>query len=219
MLEETIEIRLQFIGKILSLFTHQLNNYLAIIKDSLGFLADLTELKGFDKNEREEVLNTLKVLEDEINKATVLSKRLNSFGHRMDSALSIFNPNDVIEEILSLISRATIEKKLSFVVEFSPVEPLYGNPSLLQFLFFCLLDRYIKALPANGIIKIKTFKESYALRVQLEPKSKELEFKNPFCSDELIEFIASKGEISLSFDQKELKTEVLIRDTTQKNET
>lgn len=213
MLDEATGIRLQFIGKILSLFTHQLNNHLAIIKDSLGFLADLVEIKGFDKNEREEALNTLKVLEDEINKATVLSKRLNSFGHRMDFTLSLFNPNDVIEEILSLISRATIEKKLSFVVDFSPTEPLYGNPSLLQFLLFCLLDRYIKALPTKGIIKVKTFKEREAIKIRLETESKEFEFKNPFCSDELIEFIATNSRITLIFDKESLVTEVIIKDS------
>lgn len=212
MLEEAVEIRLKFIGKILSLFTHQLNNHLAIIKDSLGFLEDLSELRGLDKNEREDVLNTLKVLEDEINKATLLSKRLNSFGHRMDSALSVFNPNEVIEEVLTLVSRATIEKKLGFVLEFGPMEPIYGNPSLLQFLLFCLLDRYIRGLPPNGKIIVMTRKEEGAIRILLDPQPSQLEFKSTFCSDKLIEFIAFKAGISLVFYEEGMKTEVMVRE-------
>ncbi|MFN3533883.1 MAG: hypothetical protein ACK4WB_00655 [Desulfatiglandales bacterium] len=207
--EETI-VRLQFVGKILSLFTHQLNNHLAIIKDSLGFLRDIAELKGIGKEDAQEIMETINSLDEEIVKATFLSKKLNSFGHRMDSELSTFNLNDVTDEILTLLSRATIEKRLGFVREYGELGPLNGNPSLFQFVLFCLIDRYIKSLPPRGRLRVKTFEWENSVRLLLEPMDELLGEVNPFCPDHIIHLGAEKLSCTIWSDKSTGRTEIQV---------
>ncbi len=210
MCDESTIVRLQFIGKILSLFTHQLNNHLAIIKDSLGFLTDLTELRGVGGEDATEILETVKALEGEINKATLLSKRLNSFGHRMDSEISTFDLNEVIEEMLTLVSKATVQKRLAFLREFGELPPINGNPSLFQFVLFCLLDRYIKALPPNGRLKVKTLTSEDVIRVLLEPMNELSSGPLPFCPDHIIGLGLKLLSCRISTEEPTGKTEIVL---------
>lgn len=212
LLYESVGCRLQFIGKILSLFTHQLNNHLAIIKDSLGFLQDLAEFKGINKQDAEEILNTIGSLEQEIGKAVVLSKKLNSFGHRMDNLYSTYNINDAIEEVLVLISRATIEKRLQFSKCFDlNIEPVHGNPALIQFLIFCLIDRFIRMLPPKGNLTVRTADCNDTIKIELTSQN-ELENRGSFfCPDNVIELAASLHQCDVSWDRDLKKVDILIK--------
>jgi C4-dicarboxylate-specific signal transduction histidine kinase len=193
---------LKFIGKILSLFTHQLNNHLAIIKDSVGFLEDLVKLRAMSQEDTNEIKETVSALEEEIGKATVLSKKLNSFGHRMDHAFSKFHINDLLEELLVLLSRATTEKRLKFIKEFSSdLNPLFGDPASIQFFMFCLIERFIRALPQMGALTVKTTPKNGSFRIELIPHGDGLmEVPEAFCTEEAIEFARESLGCSISYD-------------------
>jgi len=185
--------QLQFIGKILSLFTHQLNNHLAIIKDSVGFLDDLIKIKGQFKDDISEITNTMIEAEEQIEKATVLSKRLNSFGHRMDNAFSTFSINDILDELLVLASRATIQKRLSFERDFSPdVPPIYSDPSKVHFLLFCLMERFLKRMKPGGCIRVITKAKDQGCTVCFAVEDGICDSEEVWlCSDEVIEYAKS----------------------------
>ena len=127
--EEAIKIaHLKFIGKVLSVFTHELNNHLAIIKESAGLIEDTLRLqKSSGKYDIEESLKIIRSIENQIGKTAWICKKLNGFGHRMDRALSTFNVNESLEELLVLLNRVANQKKVSFEKDFQG-----GHSSCLQ---------------------------------------------------------------------------------------
>lgn len=189
-LEKLRLCQLQFIGKILSLFTHQLNNHLAIIKDSVGFLDDLIRLKGQLKDDIDEITKTMAEVEEEINRATILSKKLNSFGHRMDSSFSSFSINDILEELLILVSRITIQKRLTFMKDFSPDVPIiYNDPGKVHFLLYCFLDRLLKKMEPGARMKVITKVSGKGCAVDFIIEGGVLESDDiSMCSDDIIEY-------------------------------
>lgn len=148
---------LKFIGKALSVFTHELNNHLAVLKESAGLLEDTLRFQqagtGYDLDGS---LNIIQSIENQIFKATRLCKNFNGFGHRMDNPLSAFSVNEALEELLALLIRPASQKKVGFEKDFQKDIPLaYNDPSRLQFLIFCLIEESLKSIE-NGSIILKT---------------------------------------------------------------
>lgn len=157
--------QLSFIGKILSVFTHELNNHLAILKESAGLIDDiLTAQKSSAGQEPacrtgglEGCSKALQLIAEQIGKASYLSRHLNRFGHRMDKPLSSFNVNEILEELLSLLNRAANQKMISFEKDFHENIPvIQSDPSRLQFLIFCLIEKGLMKLDKNGKIIFRT---------------------------------------------------------------
>ena len=96
-------LQLRFIGKIMAGFTHEIKNYLAIIKESAGLIGDMVKKGKMSKNDIPEYLDIVHSIEDQIEKATEQFTYLNRFSHRMDSRLSTFNLNECLGELIALV--------------------------------------------------------------------------------------------------------------------
>ncbi len=95
--------QLCFIGKILSLFTHEINNHLAILKESAGLMEDLIEFgESQSKQDSGQYLQISHSIHNQVRKTMTLLKYLNRFGHRFDHEISSFNLNESLEELLVL---------------------------------------------------------------------------------------------------------------------
>jgi len=166
--------QLSFIAKVLSVFTHEIKNHLAIIKESNGLVGDLITLEQASPNAAQ-CLKIIDSIEHQITRTSLLCTNLNRFGHRMDMSVSAFNLNECIEELLSLIQKAAKQKELSFEKDFAQNIPsLYNSPSKLQFLIFCLLEKSMDLLDYGGRIIIKTASTNGAVSIGIIPKG---EFK------------------------------------------
>jgi nitrogen-specific signal transduction histidine kinase len=150
-------LQLRFIGKILAGFTHESKNYLAIIKESAGLIDDMIKLGKSGEAASTQFLEIIHSIEEQIGKSTGLFKYLNRFSHRMDTQLSAFNCNEVLEELMALVNRFANQKRIELTKDFQQDMPqIYGNPSLVQFLVFSFLEEIIKTLDKNSRIIIKT---------------------------------------------------------------
>lgn len=107
-----IERPLAFVGKIIADFTHEINNHLALIKESAGLISDICKgKKSIDKKEMPYVIESLEAIENQINKSVNFINYFNRFAHRMDNLKSSFKLNSAIEELFELLKRYSNRKK------------------------------------------------------------------------------------------------------------
>jgi len=169
-------LQLQFIRKILAGFTHEIKNYLAIIKESNGLIEDLMTLGKTAQNDSEQYLEITRSIEEHIEKTNTLFRYLNRFAHRMDSQLATFNLNETLEELIALVTRFANQKKIVIGKDFQEDIPsIYSNPSLVQFIAFSLLNEKIKNLDTNSTITIQTAAADNTVKIRIIPEGNFLE--------------------------------------------
>ena len=150
-------LQLRFIGKIMAGFTHEIKNYLAIIKESAGLIGDMVKIGKMSKSDIPEYLDIVHSIEDQIEKATEQFTYLNRFSHRMDSQISTFHLNECLEELIALMSRFARQKNLMLEMDFPKnIPPIQNNPAMLQLLLFSFLEEKIMGLEKNGRIVVQT---------------------------------------------------------------
>lgn len=185
------QYQLQFIGKVLSTFTHELNNHLSIIKESAGLIEDILRFqKSSAKYDIDESLKILQSIENQIAKTSWISKQLNSFGHRMDKPLSAFSLNECLEELLVLLSRIANQKKVTFEKDFQEGIPMtFGDSARLQFMIFCIIDKNLKILDKDSSIFLKTTHSHGIIKIEILPQGnfQETEEKE-MCPQEIVKY-------------------------------
>jgi nitrogen-specific signal transduction histidine kinase len=163
--------QLSFIGNILAGFTHEIKNYIAIIKESAGLMGDMIKLEKKSKNEPQEYLEIIHSIEEQIEKTNDLFRYLNRFSHRMDNELSTFNVNETMEELIALLTRSANQRKISIEKDFQKdILPMNNNPSMLQFLVFHFLEEKITKLDKNSRLIIKTESANGSTVIRIIPK-------------------------------------------------
>lgn len=206
--EEMLRLhQLQFIGKVLSVFTHELNNHLAIIKESAGLMEDTLRFqKSSAKYDIEESLKIIQSIENQIGKTSWISKKLNSFGHRMDKPFSMFSVNESIEELLILLNRLANQKKVIFEKDFQEDIPMAcSDPAKLQFIVFCLIERGMNILDRDSSIVLKTVHAGGSIKISIIPKGNFIESgEREICSEEIVEYAVEQlgGSITKNAEDK-----------------
>jgi nitrogen-specific signal transduction histidine kinase len=167
--EENLRLlHLRFIGKIIAGFTHEVKNYLAIIKESAGLMEDLIKLGRTSVSDSGQNLEIIHLIEEQIEKANVLSRYLNRFAHRMDDQLATFNINESLEELTALVTRFANQRKITIEKDFhEPIPSISSNPSLLQFVVYSALEEKIRNLDKNSKIAIQTGVDENRVRIRL----------------------------------------------------
>jgi nitrogen-specific signal transduction histidine kinase len=193
--------QLSFIGEILSVFSHEINNHLAILKESAGLIGDLIEMgKTSSRKDLKEILKITRSIEDQIEQTTYFCDKLNGFGHGMEKPLCDFDIHKSIEELVVLLRRVVNQKRISLEKDFTANMPLiYSNPLKVQFLIFCLVDKHLKRLDKNSRIIIKTVYSNDSIGITVIPKGNLINtYEEVTCKDEIYKHIVEQlgGSIS-----------------------
>jgi C4-dicarboxylate-specific signal transduction histidine kinase len=199
--DELITSQLSFIGEVLAVFSHEINNHLAILKESVGLIGDLIELgKTSSRKDLKEILKITQSIKDQIEQTTYFCNKLNGFGHGMEEPLSAFNIHKSIEELMVLLRRFINQKMICLEKDFTANMPLiYSNPLKIQFLIFCLIDKHLKRLDKNSRIIIKTVYSNDSIGITIIPKGNLIETdEEVICKDEIYKHILKQlgGSIS-----------------------
>lgn len=199
--DELITSQLSFIGKVLSVFSHEINNHLAILKESVGLIGDLIELgKTSSRKDLKEILKITQSIKNQIEQTTYFCDKLNGFGHGMEEPLSAFNIHKSIEELMVLLRRFINQKMICLEKDFTANMPLiYSNPLKIQFLIFCLVEKHLKRLDKNSKIIIKTVYSNDSIGITIIPKGNLIETdEEVICNDEIYKHIIKQlgGTIS-----------------------
>jgi nitrogen-specific signal transduction histidine kinase len=150
-------LHLSFVGKIIAGFTHEIKNHFAIIKETGGLMQDFIDMGKCSKGELKQFSGSIRCIEEQIFKAISLIDYLNGFAHRMDRPRSEVNINEVLQELVALMTRFAYQKKIVFETDFKRQIPSFEtNPPMLQYVLFCLIDGRMSRLDRNGRIMIQT---------------------------------------------------------------
>jgi nitrogen-specific signal transduction histidine kinase len=190
--DELMTSQLSFIGKILSVFSHEMNNHLAILKESTGLIGDMIEFgKASSRSDLKEILKIIQSIKNQIEQTTYFCDKLNGFGHGMEKPLSAFNIHKSIEELMVLLRRVTNQKMISLEKDFAANVPLIsGNPLKIQFVIFCLIEKQLKRLGKNSRIIIKTVYSNGSIGITIIPKGNLAKTdEEVICNDEICKHI------------------------------
>ncbi|MBF0486540.1 MAG: hypothetical protein HQK98_00125 [Nitrospirae bacterium] len=176
--ETGIQRHLAFIGKVISLYTHEQKNHLAIINESAGLLGDMLEFSEEIKElpQARQLLDIIKSIDAQIKRSSEMAKYLNAFGHRMDSPIASFNVNDCVHEVLVLLNRLIAQKRITLKTDYAAGLPqITSNPSRLQLLVFMALATVTRE---NTYILVKTFNanDSTIIRITTEGLDAPIDF-------------------------------------------
>ncbi|MGB9935378.1 MULTISPECIES: hypothetical protein [Thermodesulfovibrio] len=165
-----IERPLAFVGKIIADFTHEINNHLALIKESAGLISDICKgKKSIDKKEMPYVIESLEAIENQINKSVNFINYFNRFAHRMDNLKSSFKLNSAIEELFELLKRYSNRKKVSLKYDLpSSLPDIESSPFILEFAIFYAVDSFLKKSKPDTNIIVTANKENGFIRLTVK---------------------------------------------------
>jgi phosphoglycerate-specific signal transduction histidine kinase len=165
-----IEKPIAFIGKIIADFTHEINNHLALIKESAGLISDICKgKKSIDKKEMPYVIESLEAIENQIHRSVNFINYFNRFAHRMDNLKATFNLNSVIEELFELLKRYSNRKKVSLQYSLpSNLPEINNSPFIVQFALFYAIDSFLKRSKPDTIVNVNATKEQNSLKITVK---------------------------------------------------
>jgi C4-dicarboxylate-specific signal transduction histidine kinase len=186
-------LQLNFIGRILASFTHEVKNYVAIIKESAGLMGDMIKAGKTGKGESRQYLEIIASIEDQIERTLDIFRYLNRFAHKMDSPLVSFNVNESMEDLLGLMNRFANQRKISFERDFQKDLPqIQNDPAMLQFLVFCFIQEKLDSLDKNSKIILKTSLSDGAVTITIVAHGTCIETATKgLCSPEVSDYVIS----------------------------
>jgi C4-dicarboxylate-specific signal transduction histidine kinase len=197
---ETADARFCFIGKILSLYTHEVKNHLAVINESVGLIGDILEFDAGAANPAQ-MLEIVQNVKAAIKRSSEFTGFLNRFGHRMDAPSSSFNAGEAVEEIAALLHKAAAQHRVT--IETDPaadLPPVAGNPAMLQFILFLFLHGAITGVEEGASVSVRTRKSPRGVSVLITTAGKITRpggLKSP-CADEVFARAVERAGVTVT---------------------
>ncbi|MEW6586166.1 MAG: hypothetical protein AB1442_11225 [Nitrospirota bacterium] len=173
--EELRIMQMQFIGRIIASFTHEVKNHLAFIKESAGLVGDLmASREHLDVKDVHHTVDIMQSIEDQVRKSSEFCSYLNRFAHRMDCLKTTFDMNECVDDLRVLMHRIANQKRIVIGKAFeSDRLQIHSSPALLQLMVFCVLEEMINRLAMNSRIGLKTLSSKEGISVVISPEGEE----------------------------------------------
>lgn len=162
--------RLASLGTLAAGVAHEINNPLAIIKESAGWMklilkkdecAEIPRKQDFDM--------ALNKIEKSVERAKRITLQLLGFARKDDSVLAELNLKELADEAIQLVTREAANKDIEIVKEMDiPGNTIWSDPYQLRQVLLNLLTNAIHATGSGGniTIKLEVIGEEVALSVQ-----------------------------------------------------
>jgi signal transduction histidine kinase len=149
--------RLASLGTLATGVAHEINNPLAIIKESAGWMQLILKKEELAQMPRKaDFEKALGKIESGVERARRITHQLLGFVQKNDSVLSEVNLKQLLEESAELVKREAADKDIEIRHEFSPsVKNIWSDPYQLRQVFINLINNAIHATPKQGKITIK----------------------------------------------------------------
>lgn len=151
--------KLAAIGELAAGIAHEINNPVAIMMESAGWVQDLMKQNDMEKAEtRTEITETLKEIVLQGRRCKEITHKLLSFARRTDSRVSEVNVNELLEEIISLTSQKARYGGVSVRTELTSESPvIMGSPTELQQVTLNLINNAIDAIEKpEGVVAVRS---------------------------------------------------------------
>lgn len=147
----------RFMGRITAGVTHELQNVLAIIKETSGLMDDLTLLcEETPDYIKERYQRSIKAINQQVLRGTNLLSNLNGMAHNSDHATTDIDIYKIIYQLTQLINRYTQSRQIELSIE-QPDPPIHlkTHSILFQLAVSHALEYGINSLCPNGSIHIR----------------------------------------------------------------
>jgi len=161
-----------FFGKITSGITHEINNVLAIIKESSGLLEDILVVTGEDTfPHKEKFKKALKRILGQIQRGVAVTTNLNRFAHSSDHSPTSVDLNEVTEQMVLLASRFARLKNVG--LETGPKDGPFiikTHPVALQMALFISIEIFLDLITSGGKITFfpRKIQNKYVVGIHFE---------------------------------------------------
>ena len=161
--------KIKFIGKVLAEYTHGTRNYMAIIRESAGWLGDLLGELNQGEEDREQFDQVLKTIEKQIKIMEQTTEHLSRFGVRMGDGSSDFNPREIVEEAVSFFTRFVRRHEGSIKSEVTETLPgLHGDPLYIHVLVWMLINNILERVGSGGQIILRARMQGQDVLIEVE---------------------------------------------------
>jgi hypothetical protein len=175
--------QLQVLSRTLTNVAHDIQNHLAAINESAGWMGDLLTLKnkqrfgwirrlfGLGKRHSDDIgpfCIALDAIQKEIGQGSILNKRLGGFAHRLEETLSVFSGNKALEEIGDVLLREAAEKGIHLEMKLANGEPMIKtDPPGFQLAVFCGVEQVMDVLESGDRLMLEAGVGEGRYQVQL----------------------------------------------------
>ncbi len=148
--------RLASLGTLAAGVAHEINNPLAIISESTGWMQQLLareELKGMHR--REDFEKALSKVEKSVDRAKRITHQLLSFVRKSDSSLSQVDLPGLIDETLQFLEHETKKRNIKIIRKFASASaPVWSDPYGIRQALINLLTNAVHAVGTEGVITL-----------------------------------------------------------------
>ncbi len=148
--------RLASLGTLAAGVAHEINNPLAIIRESAGWMQQLfarDELK--DMPRRDDFAKALDKMEKSVERASRITHQLLGVVGKSESTVSEVDLNELAEEAIRLITHETKNRDIEIIRRMEPsLGSIQSDPYQLRQVFLNLLTNAVHAIKSTGTITI-----------------------------------------------------------------
>lgn len=149
--------RLASLGTLAAGVAHEINNPLAIIKESAGWMKQIMKKEELSEMPRRRDLDmALNKIEKGVERAKRITLQLLGFARKDDSVLAQVNLKELADEAIQLAKREAANKDVKVVQEMDiPENTLWSDPYQLRQVMLNLLTNAIHATGSGGTVTIR----------------------------------------------------------------
>lgn len=163
--------QLELLSGVLGHITHDVQNHLAIINESAGWMEDLLKLRNKQwlgrivrllKRNRSQHLDVeplfkgLNAIQEHVAQGSILTQRLRSFAQRLDKTEAVFDANKALEEIQDLLTRQATEKGIRLELRLSDEAPMIEtDPPAFQLAVFDNVEQVMAGLQSGSWLAVE----------------------------------------------------------------
>lgn len=158
-----------FFGKVTASVTHELQNVLAIIRESSGLMEDIVLMDEGSPELGERLRKSLKTIKSQVDRGVQLTSGLNNFAHTSDHVEMHVNVVELIERLVSLTGRLAKLKGVHVSVAGGEKQPtLLTDPVLFQQIVFLCVECLVGIVPAETTLLISCTDKGTGMCVRFE---------------------------------------------------
>jgi two-component system NtrC family sensor kinase len=163
--------QLELLSRVLGHVTHDVQNHLAVINESAGWMGDLLRLRNkqgfrriirFLKGNRgqhfdvEPFFEGLHTIQEHVAQGSTLTQRLSRFAQRLHETEAVFDANKALEEIQDLLFRQATEKGIRLELRLSEEAPMIEtDPPAFQLALYDNVEQVMAGLQRGGWLALE----------------------------------------------------------------
>ena len=161
--------RLASLGTMSTGIAHEINNPLAIIKESAGFMRVVLE-DAEELPERELLFKGLEKIEKSVDRARRITHQLLGYVRKHGHDLTPVDIRQLTEDTVALIKQKTIAKKVSVQWDTAPGSQMlmYTDPFQVRQVLINLLENAVDAVDTNGEIRLALYRKKQSVCLEVK---------------------------------------------------